>query len=682
MKRNRLVLTLFIIGILSITVGVTYSFFNYTRTGNPNTLSVGRIYFNSLQDGNINLTNIFPISSEDVLTDERNVGTFEINIEGDTTYDNGVEYLVTLSNVENKVNGKQVPLSINVSASNLGVEDQNYFTTRESKNQNIYKIMADDTVYTNNDLLVGYIKSGEEGVNGKVTIKAYFDEDKIAISDTYNGEETDEFGTTSEWVDGRVVLTTSEWNSLNSEGLSFQVKVEANEGIWVQRRNLVMKNIYEDENWVNIRENVTKVEFRTVGEVPANAITSFDVTDASSTGKVTLYTLDDGEGNGTVKAVIAGDGIIYAPANSKGLFMAMPKLVTFDSTNFKVDNVEILQAFFANDISLKNIDTISSWNTSNVVNMKSVFYSCKALTNVNELANWDTSNVENISMIFYCCINLTNINGLANWNTSKVISLNSIFSGYSTDGYMTLTNVDALANWDVSNVEDMKYLFRHCINLVNVNGLRNWNTQKLQIMDRMFYNCTSLNDISGLANWDVSGVTNMLAMFSGCTNLIEIMPLSNWNVSNVTTMNYMFGLGSEKEKTGNPVIDFDALKNWDVSNVTDMYSMFQNINIKSYEAFRNWNVGKVTNFSNMFNQTSRSNVTTLSGLENWNVSSATTMNSMFYDNYSLTDASAINGWNINSSIDFTKMFKSSPVHPEFTKVTGTWSSDGTFTPSA
>ncbi len=649
MKRNRLVLTLFIIGILSITVGVTYSFFNYTRTGNPNTLSVGRIYFNSLQDGNINLTNIFPISSDDVSTDERNVGTFEINIEGDTTYDNGVEYLVTLSNVENTVNGKQVPLSINVSASNLGVEDQNYFTTRESKNQNIYKIMADDTVYTNNDLLVGYIKSGEEGVNGKVTIKAYFDEDKIAISDTYNGEETDEFGTTSEWVDGRVVLTTSEWNSLNSEGLSFQVKVEANEGIWVQRRNLVMKNIYEDENWVNIRENVTKVEFRTVGEVPANAITSFDVTDASSTGKVTLYTLDDGEGNGTVKAVIAGDGVIYAPEDSTNLFRNMSMLETFDSTNFKVDNVINMMSFFRQCINLKNIDSLFTWNTSHATNISIMFYECSNLKNIDSLSNWNVSNVTDVNFMFGLCINLENldalarwnvsnvtnmrylffkcvklrdIDGLSNWNTSNVIDMGYMFAGHSSVGDMIITDFSPLVNWDISKVTDMSYMFQECQNMTNVDFLSSWNTSSLENMRGMFYSCINLSNINGLSNWynKLSNLQNMRVAFQLCTSLNDISGLLDWDVSNVTTMRSLFAGCSS-------ITDITPLANWNVSNVTEMRQMFF-------------------------------------GLSN------------------LIDASAINGWDINVSSDFTQMFKSTPVHPEFTKVTGTWSSDGTFTPSA
>ena len=44
-------------------------------------------------------------------------------------------------------------------------------------------------------------------------------------------------GTTNEWVNGRTVLTTTEWNSLNSTGITFQIKTESNEGIWVEEQD-------------------------------------------------------------------------------------------------------------------------------------------------------------------------------------------------------------------------------------------------------------------------------------------------------------------------------------------------------------------------------------------------------------------------------------------------------------
>ena len=237
---------------------VTYAFFNYTRTGAANTITVGRIAFVTRQTETINLTNLFPIDPTvtGIMDDATKVGTLEIEIEGDTDYSGGVEYLIsTVNSSVTTSTGKTVPISLDVEVTDLGTPSDTYFTARNSKNATIYKRLSGNEVIGDQQLLVGYIKpntqSGTaEGVDGKITIKAYFDENKIAISDTYDGTESDVNGTTNNWVNNRVVLTTDEWNSLSTNGISFQVKVEANEGIWVEepiyntmRANAVMDNI-------------------------------------------------------------------------------------------------------------------------------------------------------------------------------------------------------------------------------------------------------------------------------------------------------------------------------------------------------------------------------------------------------------------------------------------------------
>ena len=233
-----------VIGIFTLVLmlgTVTYAFFNYTRTGTANTIRVGRISFITRQTNTINLTNMFPIDPTEtgIMDDDNKVGTLEIEIEGDTDYAQGVEYLISSvgSNIYTN-QGKLVPISLNVTIDDLGTSNSGYFTARESKNATIYKQIVGDTLLGNQMLLVGYIKpnttSGtKEGINGSITIKAYFDKNKIVISDTYDGTESDNMGTTTDWVGGKTVITTSEWNALQSSGVSFKVKVEANEGIWV-----------------------------------------------------------------------------------------------------------------------------------------------------------------------------------------------------------------------------------------------------------------------------------------------------------------------------------------------------------------------------------------------------------------------------------------------------------------
>ncbi len=234
MNNKQVMLSIIGIAILLIgLVGITYSFFNYTREGSVNTLTVGRINFNHQETDTINLTNAFPIRREDIVENDGNTDKMVLSITGDTTYDDGIEYLVSVSEAVNSVNSKQVPIGTNVTVGNLGTNDDSYFDNRGG-NTSIYKVLAKDTINTNDQLVVGYIAKGATGVNGTVTIEAWLDGDKIAISDTYDGTEDGEMGTTTEWVNGRTVFTTDEWNSLSTNGISFKVKVEANEGVWVE----------------------------------------------------------------------------------------------------------------------------------------------------------------------------------------------------------------------------------------------------------------------------------------------------------------------------------------------------------------------------------------------------------------------------------------------------------------
>ncbi len=319
-------------GLMFLVVGITYAFFNYTRTGNPNNFSVGRISFESKNEQTITINNLFPIDPNDSnsLNDPTKVGTYQIAITGDTDYDDGLEYLVSIvdSNITTST-GKTIPIGINLQTTGLGNNENNYLSLRKTTTTPINMKMIDDYIDGDSDILVGFIPTNIEkgtisGVNGSITIKAYIDKNKVAISDTYNtnptpspsnnngndpeyiynvnatnediancvyhlindlsfpgdatltesycrnentqyGRLSDSFsgfpsqikdvligdnifidanavsnnsyadGTTSAWVNGRVVLTTSEWDEISNTGISFKVKVEANKGIWYMK---------------------------------------------------------------------------------------------------------------------------------------------------------------------------------------------------------------------------------------------------------------------------------------------------------------------------------------------------------------------------------------------------------------------------------------------------------------
>ena len=201
----------------------TYAFFNYTRTGSANTIQVGRIYFNSEEGQAITLNNLFPIDTEDsiAMNDPTKVGSVTIHVTGDTTYSEGVEYLVKAVDVVNTVGtgqtAKTVPISVDIdytatTSKTVGTEDEDYFDDRgPSSNTSIYKVLANDTIKNNDRLLVGYIKSGDTGIDGNIVIKAYLDKDRIAISDTYPaGEHSETIGEDTYEVNSN--MSTSEFN--------------------------------------------------------------------------------------------------------------------------------------------------------------------------------------------------------------------------------------------------------------------------------------------------------------------------------------------------------------------------------------------------------------------------------------------------------------------------------------
>ncbi len=211
-------------------VGVSFAFFNYTRTGAANTVRTGTITFNTT-NSSISVTNVFPIEKSTLGTDTTNVGTGSVTITGNTNYNKGIDFTVTAVDVSSNIGTEsgKLPLSVAVTTSNLtGVKA--FGSNSGEMTVNSYEDGA--TIAEDSVLASGRIPA-DTNVDGTITIKAYIDAAGVAISDTYNGPSStpsDSMGTTSTWVDGRTVLTTSEWNALASTPATFKIKVVANEG--------------------------------------------------------------------------------------------------------------------------------------------------------------------------------------------------------------------------------------------------------------------------------------------------------------------------------------------------------------------------------------------------------------------------------------------------------------------
>ena len=579
---------------------VTYAFFNYTRTGASNVIKTGRISFTSSQDGNINLTNVFPITSSEAETDTTNTDEVVITITGDTTYTGGIEYLVTLEDVKIETSTyKKIPVGLivtpEVDDTELGTENTNYFNTGvRGGNTSYYKVLADDTVKDGEYVLVGYIRPGVAEVNGKIGIKAYLDKNKILISDTYDGTESDNMGTLNSMAEGKTVLTTNEWNSIQgNNAISFKVRVQANEGIWVgeplSRNDMANFNTYKSELIsTSIRSTITEINFIRMSEemidTHANLI---DLTANGGQGVVKAWV------DGT-KLYIASPGETYFPVNSSSLFSNYSNVTKINFNNINTSNVTNMLAMFANCSSLTSID-ISSFDTSSVENMQYMFGGCGGLTNI-DFSYLDTSSVTNMMAMFQNCTNLISVN-LSGLGSNSLSSIAGLFNGCQS-----LTAIN-MSSFNFGSVNSWSGTFS--LSSVNTINLSNANTSNVTSMLAMFANCTSLTNLY-LADIDTSKVTEMSGMFDGCTSLTTL-DLSSFDTSNVEGMAYMF-----HNCTSLTTLD---LSGFDTSSVTDMMSMFA-MGTKSENTWT----------------PSNNNLTTIKVGSGWNTSSVTYSNDMFYNN--------------------------------------------------
>ena len=311
-------------------------------------------------------------------------------------------------------------------------------------------------------------------------------------------------------------------------------------------------------------------------------------------------------------------------------------LSTWDSS--KVVNMS--SAFYWT--SINNVDALTDWDVSNVTNMQGLFQADSSLASIEGLANWDVSIVRNMKNLFNGT-KATNIDALSSWDTPSVTDMSNMFSSASS-----LTNIDGASNWDTSNVTNMSFMFYNASSLTNIDGASNWDTSNVTNMSSMFYNATSLTNIDGLSNWDTSSVTSMSGMFSCATSLINIDALSNWDTSSVTSMGSMFACTTS-------LTNIDGASNWDTSNVTNMSSMFYNAaSLTNIDALSNWDTSSVASMSSMFR--SAYSLTNINGATNWNTSSVTNTNEMFNNAIGLTNIDGASNWNTSSVTNMKSMF--------------------------
>ena len=713
-NNKKVILTVMFVAILTIVViGTSFAFFNYTRTGSANTLKVGRISFNHTQDGNITLTNIFPMSSEEFENSTQDPSNnVTINIEGDTTYPNGVEYLVTAEDVNIEVNNKRIPLTLKVtSTTDLGNNDEDYFTNRGGST-NIHKVLSGGVVVDGQYLVVGYIAPGQTGIDGSLNISAYINSDNIVISDTYDGTESDNMGTTNNWVENKTVFTTTEWNSLSgsSNSLSFKIRVEANEGIWVDPYTTpnLMNSININRNAVNIKE------IRFIEETPLRMQRRYDASVGSEsdntkldltyqdTGKVLAwiepvsvnptgtssnlnikpsFLVNENTNNNLRQIDNETSYILYIASSGKtkwvytgtsNIFNGFINVEKIVFENFDTSSVPIMNDMFK-DLSKLTSVNMTALDTSGVYQMTGLFSGCSSLTNI-DLSGLGSNNLAGISNMFYNCNALTEII-MKNFNFGQV-NFNSNYNYNYAFAYLPNVETIDLTNANTSGVTSMKCIFNCCIKLKNIIGLNTLDTSNVTDMEYMFGNCSSLInlDLSGLGG---NNLNNVNGMFSSCSGLKELN-MSNFNFGTISSFNdgIFYPLKEVLEiidlsganfsgpnittSSFNRVFQyFKKLKSVDLNNantskVITMNDMFGGCKLLEYVNLEGIDTSNVTNMSYMFDDC---DAITKLDLKHLNTSKVTTMHYMFrlMDNLEEIDLS---GWGNDNLSDTYGMFDS------------------------
>ena len=213
-------------------VGVSFAFFNYTRTGNTNTVRTGHIYFTTSQS-EMNVTDLFPVAAATGQAVENNStqngGYATVTITGKTTYAGGLDYRVTAQDVNLTVANRELPVSVYVTEGTAPSAISSHAVYSYNVG-NSSQVIANDKI-----LAEGHIDAVAEdaaNISHTITIRTYLDRARISISDTYdNGPEGSE--TTTTWQAGRTNFTTTEWNAFHEAGsatpVSWKIRVEASE---------------------------------------------------------------------------------------------------------------------------------------------------------------------------------------------------------------------------------------------------------------------------------------------------------------------------------------------------------------------------------------------------------------------------------------------------------------------
>lgn len=638
-QRNNRKSILSVVGItiaLIALVGVTYAFFNYTRTGSENVIKVGRISFNTEQGPTINLINVFPIDKVNANTDTDNVGSVTIHVTGDTTYTEGVEYLVTAMDVNNTIGNKVVPIGIDVNyeeitGKEIGTSDSGYFTNRGG-NTSLYINLAKDYLKYNNRLIAGYIKPDTAGIDGNITITAFIDKDKIAISDTYP-EKTYREIVGEDTYSLNPNLTASELNyCVNSIVDIYDMPYSLNSDLNTNALNMCVSYIENDWEYKDeLDEGTTGLSFC------QGTGTSYGYTFQEWIDKEWFYdeefsyffeqniitipnkqeVVDFCQGTGTIDGKTFQQFLDDNDFSAYDLYYFLNEnvisQVTYSSINSWTDGTT------DEWVNGRTVLTTNEWNS---LQQNGISFKIKVEANEGIWVEEETVNAMDDNKFTGFGLNGSVVGIYFQQMDSEEIQQRYNRAEYKED--ITANNEGQVLEWlELDEKDNTKYnlyvastgetyltkgeylFFTTPFNNAEVVEMKNVNVSRTSSLSKMFSNLKAvkkidLRDLKGLENVEI-----MSYLFDGCTNLVEVN-MSGLDLSNVESMSYLFKYCSSLKNiylngiTMDSIVDMDYVFYYctslekvdmvnlggnDLNNITYMFSGCSKLKIINMQGF-------------------------------------------------------------------------------------------------
>ncbi len=176
-KRTYIYIGIIILLIIAI-IGVSFAFFNYTRTGPRNTLQTGNIVFNYVDGSALTLSNQEPIGETEATTGDSNKISFSIT--SHNTLPDGIKYSVYAVYGDEETGKTRFPDSV-VSLKFVPAADGDGFTTKTNNYET-----ASNLTFTNGKALIstGIVKDTIAETTKNYEAYIWIDETKVFVSST------------------------------------------------------------------------------------------------------------------------------------------------------------------------------------------------------------------------------------------------------------------------------------------------------------------------------------------------------------------------------------------------------------------------------------------------------------------------------------------------------------------